>query len=177
MSRVVDINPQVLEAIRDSRLPMDDTLGVLILIYHGVKPKYVPVEFAQKVFTTGIVKYDPVTKTYDWKFGLYETEQTSYDWVKDWMDLFKAVNPDRRGTRATVVRRFKEFFANNPQYNVEDVNRATKAYLQGVTDPQYCKTSHKFIKDQDGSKLLEQLEKLKVTQREGNSYSRFIKRR
>lgn len=160
MSRVVEINPDLIEAIRDKRLPMDDTLGMLILLHHGVKPTYIPEDFIRRVLASGIVTYDATSKTYDWKHGLYEGGNNQYDWIKDWMDLFKAVNPDRRGTKASVVKRFKDLFANYPQYNIDNVMAATKSYLQTVTNPQYCKTSHKFIKEQDGSSmLLEQLEK------------------
>lgn len=163
MSRTVDINPALVSAVRDARLPMDDTLGMLILLHHGVKPTYIPQDFIRRVLASGIVTYDATSKTYDWRYGLYEGGNTQYDWIKEWMDLFKVVNPDRRGTKASVVKRMKDFFANYPQYNVDNVMAATRAYLQTVTNPQYCKTSHKFIKEQDGSSmLLEQLEKTKT---------------
>lgn len=161
MSSSVVLNPELLEIIRDNRLPMDDTVGILILIHHNVKPSYLPQELISRIYATGIVRFDPVSKTHDWKHSLYEGGLNNYDWITSWMDLFKAVNKERRGSKAAVVKRMKDFFANNPQYTVEQVMSATRNYLRGVTNPTYCKTSHKFIKEQDGSSmLLEQLELL-----------------
>lgn len=160
MARTIEINPRIIEILRERRLPMDDALGVLVMMHHGIKPSYLPADIVSKVLAAGIAKLDPITRTFDWTYSLYDGENIAYDWVKEWMDLFKAVNPERRGTKASVVKRMKELFANNPQYNVNDVMSATRRYLQSVTNPQYCKTSHKFIKEQDGSSmLLEQLER------------------
>ena len=85
---------------------------------------------------------------------MFEETESGFEWISDWMDLFKNVNPERRGVKADVLRRMKKFFVNNPSIRKEQVLEATKMYLKTVDNPTYCKKSHKFIYEQDGSSML-----------------------
>lgn len=154
-------NPVLIEVLKDNNLPINDSLAVLTLMHFNLKPSFLDKLLVAQILSIGIVTMDYSSKTFEWKYGLFEDTQTGYEWVTEWMDLFKAVNPDRRGSKPAVVKRMKEFFVTYPKYRVDDIMRATKSYLSSVTDPRYCKTSQKFIKEQDGSSmLLEQLEKI-----------------
>lgn len=165
MSRTIDINPVIIDVLKSNRIRVVDGISGLVLMYHGLKPTFLDKSLTNKLFKSGLVSMDYTNKTFTWKYPLYEnTEENNYDWVVEWMDLFKKSNPERRGTKAAVMKRMKEFFANNPKYTVENVFNATRQYLRSVTDPKYVKTSHKFIKEQDGSsKLLEQLEVMSIS--------------
>jgi hypothetical protein len=44
-----------------------------------------------------------------------------------------------------------EFFKKYPQYRVEDVKKATKAYISSINDPQYLKSSATFIFEGQGA--------------------------
>lgn len=160
MSRSIDINPEIIEVLKSNKIRVADGVSALVLMYHNLKPTYLDKSLTDTLFTTGLVSFDYTSNSFSWKYPLYEnSHEDNYDWIGDWMDLFKKSNPERRGTKAAVVKRMKDFFANNPKYTVENVFNATRQYLRSVTDPKYVKTSHKFIKEQDGSsKLLEQLE-------------------
>ena len=70
------------------------------------------------------------------------------------MDLFKAKNPERRGVKADVLKRMKKFFVNNPSVRKDEVFQATENYLKNVSEPIYCKKSHKFIYEIDGTSML-----------------------
>ena len=85
---------------------------------------------------------------------MFEEQETGFEWVSEWMDLFKAVNPERRGSKADVLRRMKRFFMNNPSVRKDDVFKATQNYLKTISEPMYCKKSHKFIYEIDGSSML-----------------------
>ena len=59
----------------------------------------------------------------------------------------------------------KRFFSKYPNYRKDDIMKATRAYLSTVTDPKYCKKSHRFIYEDSGvneySLLLEWCERTK----------------
>ena len=113
-----------------------------------------PKELERKVLACGIVSKDYKTNDIVWLMPLFEESVTGFEWVTDWMDLFKSVNPSRRGVKKEVMTRMKRFFINNPTIRAQDVVEATKLYLKGVDNAQYCKSSHKFIYEIDGTSML-----------------------
>lgn len=157
----IELNSEIRKLFKENSINIHDGVTYLLSLYHNLDPTYFPQEFKTKVLSTNIVTKDYKTNTYIWNIPLFEEQEVGYEWIKDWMDLFKAVNPDRRGTKQDVVIRMKRFFANNPGVSKEDVFKATKLYLVGVSQPLYCKKSHKFIYEQDNSSMLkEYIEKI-----------------
>ena len=47
-----------------------------------------------------------------------------------------------------------QFFVNNPSVRKDEVFQATENYLKSVSEPIYCKKSHKFIYEIDGTSML-----------------------
>ena len=163
MSRKVIINSEISDILKRSNIKFEDGVSILILLYYNTIPSFIPQDTLNKILNLGILDMDYSTNTYIWKKPLFEESQTGFEWIKEWMDLFKAVNPDRKGIRVDVMKRMKKFFANNPSVRVDDVFTATKKYLSTLSDPQYCKKSHKFIYEQDNSSLLlDYIEQLKM---------------
>lgn len=150
----VEVNSEIKEVLRSKSISLHDGIGYLICLHFGVNPSYIPEDLKRKVLASGIISKDYSSNTFIWKIGLFEETQTGFEWISDWMDLFKAVNPDRRGAKSQVLKRMKTFFANNPTIRKEDVFEATKYYLGSLNDPRYCKSAHKFIREQDGTSLL-----------------------
>lgn len=150
----LDFNNEIRELLVNNSIPIHDGLSYLLCLYYGTDPSYMPKELERKVLACGIVSKDYSSDTIVWKVSLFEETETGFEWVSEWMDLFKAKNPERRGTKADAVRRMKKFFVNNPSIRKDDVFEATKNYLRTVDNPMYCKKSHKFIYEIDGSSML-----------------------
>ncbi len=156
MSRItLEINSEIKDIFTRKGISIHDGIAYLMCLYYGISPSYIPSELERKVLACGIV-----TKDYDadetvWKVPLFEEQETGFEWIGEWMDLFKMINPERRGAKRYVLTRMKRFFVNNPSIRKEDVFAATNLYLNSVDNPKYCKKSHKFIYEQDGSSMLQ----------------------
>lgn len=151
---ILIFNSEVKKLLQQKGISLQDGLSYLVCLYYDMSPTYVPSTLETKILSANIVTKDYSSGTFKWKVPLFEEQETGFEWVKEWMDLFKSVNPERRGVKADVLRRMKKFFANNPTYRKDDVFKATQNYLSSVDHPKFCKKSHKFIYEQDGSSML-----------------------
>ena len=147
-------NPEISKILRDKNIPVNDGIAYLVILYYQIECNFIPPILESRILSSGIVTVDYTTNTVVWKVPLFEEQENGFEWISDWMDLFKKVNPERRGTKADVLRRMKKFFVNNPAVRMDDVVKATENYLSTITEPMYCKKSHKFIYEQDGSSML-----------------------
>lgn len=170
MSRIVNINPEILSALKQYKINIDEARLYLLGIYFDIDTQYVSEKTRKQVNNMGIVEREYSDNTNRdrivWKVPLFSEEKSeAFAWVSDWMDGFKRINPSRRGTKSSVMARMKKFFANNPEVRVDDVFAATQLYFKTVDNPQYLKTSHKFIYEGTGfnlhSTLLQFVEQLK----------------
>lgn len=150
----LEINSEVRDILISNHIPVHDGISYLLCLYYGTVPSFIPQELERKVLATNIVTKDYKTDDLKWNKNLFEEGESGFEWIGEWMDLFKNVNPERRGTKADVLRRMKKFFVNNPSVRKEEIFEATNNYLRGVSDPIYCKKSHKFIYEMDGSSML-----------------------
>jgi len=117
-----------------------------------------------------IFNRDTKTNEVKWLVPLFGDDDKGLEWVTEWMNLFKEVNPERRGSKKDVIDRFDRFFKQYPLFTKNEIFNATKYYLNGLRDPQYCKKSHKFIYDIEGSMLLDHLEVLQKSQEANNLF-------
>ena len=156
MSKIIafNFNTEVKDILTRHNISLHDGITYLLCVYYGTDPSYIPQELERKVLTTNIVTKDYESNEIKWNYPLFEEQETGFEWVSEWMDLFKAVNPERRGSKADVLRRMKRFFMNNPSVRKDDVFKATQNYLKTISEPMYCKKSHKFIYEIDGSSML-----------------------
>lgn len=150
----LNFNSEIRELFVNNSISVHDGLSYLLCLYYGTDPSYIPKELERKVLATNIVTKDYENDEIKWNISLFEETESGFEWISDWMDLFKNINPERRGVKADVLRRMKKFFVNNPSIRKEQVFEATNMYLKTVDNPTYCKKSHKFIYELDGSSML-----------------------
>jgi len=150
----LEFNSEIKDIFNRSSISIHDGLSYLLCLYYGTDPSFIPKELERKVLSTGIVTKDYSNDELKWNVSLFEETESGFEWITNWMDLFKQVNPERRGVKADVLRRMKKFFVNNPSVRKEDVFEATRMYLKTIDNSIYCKKSHKFIYEQDGSSML-----------------------
>lgn len=169
---ILDFNSEIKEILRENSIPLHDGLSYLLCIYYGTEPSFIPEVLVRKILATNIVSKDYSNNEIKWNKSLFEETEVGFEWITEWMDLFKKINPDRRGVKSYVLKRMKKFFINNPSIRSEQVIEATKMYLNTVTNPIYCKKSHKFIYEDDGnSMLLEYVER--IEEKGNNSENNF----
>lgn len=162
----MELNKDIIEILKEYRINKDEGLLYLLGIFHNLDvDSIVPEKTVRAVNLTKIIEKDYENSTVNWNFPLYSGQQTAFDWVEDWMSPFGKINPERRGVKRDCVARMKKFFAANPEYRKDDIYAARDLYLSTVRDPQYLKSSHKFIYEGSGdwrsSMLLQWCEKLK----------------
>lgn len=144
----MNINPDLEILLRDSEIERDYVLNYLIAVHFGLDTAFYPQKIKQIPFSLGIITRDYVNDGFSWKVPLFSTGENAeagFDWISDWMDLFKEASVARRGSRADVLKRMKEFLRTYPSIGKNEIIEATKEYLKTVSDPTYVKTSHKFI--------------------------------
>lgn len=150
----LDFNSEIKEIFNSNSISLHDGLSYLLCLYYGTDPSFIPKELERKVLATNIVTKDYSNDEVKWNKSLFEETEIGFEWIGEWMDLFKDKNPERRGIKADVLKRMKKFFVNNPSIRREQVFDATQMYLRTVDNPIYCKKSHKFIYELDGSSML-----------------------
>jgi hypothetical protein len=150
----LEFNSEIKDIFNRYSIPMHDGMSYLVCLHYGLDPSFIPPVLERKILATKIVTRDYENNQVKWNVGLFEETETGFEWIGEWMDLFKNVNPERRGVKADVLKRMKKFFMNNPSVRKEDVFNATNRYLESVSNPMYCKKSHKFIYEIDGTSML-----------------------
>lgn len=168
---ILEINPEIRTIFYSKGIPIQDGVAYLLCLHYGLSPSYIPEELSRKILATNIVTKDYSSDTIKWNISLFEEQEIGFEWISDWMDLFKEKNPERRGTKADVLKRMKKFFVNNPSVRKEEIFSATKSYLNSVSEPIYVKKSHKFIYEIDGSSMLKDyLDNLNRAKEEAKAY-------
>lgn len=175
----MEINPQIEDILKDYSIGRSAGLLVLLGIYYNLDVDTVcPEEAVKAINLTKIVEKDHPTSEIKWNIPLFEGQEIAFDWIKDWREGFRRVNPDRDGELSTTIKRMKEFFGKNPEIRKEDVYAARDFYFGTLTSNKYCMKAHKFIYDGAGamknSTLLEYCEKVKVATSNSNLKGNII---
>lgn len=168
----MEINKEIKNILKEYEIDKDAGLLVLLGIYFGVDIDTVcPEEVVKAINVTKIVERDYRLNKIVWNIPLFQNQVTAWDWVKGYNDAFGKINPSRKDSLVDVTKRMMDFFSKYPQYREQDVKNAVAAYFRTITDPQYLKSSAKFIFDGRGvekkSLLLAWCEK--VTNKEINT--------
>lgn len=165
---LLNFNSEIIELLKNNKINLTDGTSYLILLYYHLDPSYIPDKLSTLINSLGIFTKNYNTGEIIWNISLFEESEDNFEWVTDFMDKFKAVNPSRRGVKKDCLLRMKKLFRNNPDITPELVMRATDEYISTVNSPQYIKFSHKFI-EEDGkvSMLLDFIERLKEKEEKG----------
>ena len=142
MSQV--INSEIREILKENDIRYDDGLSYLLSLYFGCVATFIPDIFKLRMLTTNIFEFNE-KQGLVWNIPLFEEQLTNFEWVVEFRDAFKQINPERAGDLNTCILRFKRFFAKYPQYRVEDIKEAVNAYFRSVSSPKYLMKSQKFI--------------------------------
>ena len=158
------INDEILEILSEVKIQKDDGICYLLSLFYGYKPEFIPDSFKQKMNITGIYQEDK--GTIKWNVPLFEGQQTAFEWVKDYCQLFKDANSLRAGHVREATALLKKLFATNPELRKDDIINATKMYIRN-TDPKYIMMPHYFIQKGIGASktttIFDWIEKYQLT--------------
>lgn len=162
MTKIVSINSDIVLTLRQYNINVDEAKLYLLGIYFNIDTQYISEKTRKQVNALNIVdrEYSSVGRdAVSWNVPLFAEEKAeAFAWIEKWMDGFRRINPHRIGTKAAVMSRMKKFFAAHPEIRTEDVFKATEMYFATVSEPQYLKSSHKFIYEGAGFSLSSMLE-------------------
>ena len=152
----VKINPIIEKKLAGDRALASLIKLYLLALYFKIDTKSFGPLTVKRAVRLGI--YEHKQDLIVWNIPLFAgTTDVAFDWVSEWMDGFKNINPNRKGTKAACVSRMKKFFSENPEVRVDDVFAATQLYFKTVDNPTYLKSSHKFIYEGTGFNLVSML--------------------
>ena len=142
----MQINKEIYEILKEFKIDRDAGVLILLGIYFNLDIDSVcPEEVVKAINTTKIVDRDYGKKRLQWNVPLFQEQVTEWNWVKKYNDMFGKMNPSRKDALTDVTNRMIEWFKKYPQYRVEDVKKATQMYMSTIKDPQYLKSSAKFV--------------------------------
>lgn len=154
-------NTDLINLLKDKKLNVEDSLGFLLSLYYELRPSYIPGSLEATILALNIINIDYKTNTFVWNINLFEEQTDNFEWINEFRAVFKAVNPDRTGTKTDCIKRMKSFVRANPAIGKDEILKAARLYTSSLNNPVYCKKAHKFIYDTEGSVLLEYIEKLR----------------
>lgn len=167
-------NSEIREILGETSIKYDDGMSFLLSLYYGINPTYMPDNLKLRMLNLGIFEISDKEGVI-WKVPLFEEQVKGFEWVVEYRDAFKRLNPDRAGDLNSCITRFKRFLAKYPEYRVEDIKDAVNAYFRSVTNSKYLMKSHKFIFEghinTGSSELLTWLERIKENSSDGRSSS------
>ena len=148
----MEINRAIDEIFKDSNINIQAGKLVLLGIYYGLEvDKVCPEEIIKAINTTKIVERDYKTNTIKWNVALFAGQELEWEWVTTKYCALWKRNPSRMDNNRDVLKRMQKFFATYPQFRKSDVKNATVAYHNSVRDPEYLKSSAKFIFEGTGA--------------------------
>lgn len=168
----MEINRAISRILKESNINIQSGTLVLLGIYYGLNVDEVcPEETVKAINITKIVEKDYRTGALKWNVALFAVQELEWDWVYKYNAMWSR-NPSRKDNDSDVLKRMQRFFSMYPRFRKEDVKNATTAYHRSQKDPEYLKSSAKFIFEGIGamqkSMLLTWCEK--VTKNEADDY-------
>lgn len=148
----MNFNPEVIEILKSYKINRDKGLLFLLGVYYELDVETLcSEEVIKSMALTKIVEKDYKTNTIQWNIPLFQGIESSFEWVKDWIEPFGKVNPERKGNYRDALARMKDFFKKYPEYRKDDVYKARDFYFKTLNNPKFCMHSHKFIFDGQGA--------------------------
>jgi len=153
----LEFNPDIKELLLDFNLDIDLSLNYLLAVYHGLDTTMLyHVEFKTAVAKTGIT-FIGVDGKQEWKTPLFIGQETAFEWVKTYCELFKRANKAKGGKIRESTAKMKKMFSKNPEIRKDEVLGATQMYINNINDVSYLMYPNYFISKGIGAEKTENL--------------------
>ncbi len=156
----MEINNKILQIIKEENIPEEGILYLMSVYFNLTETTFDDVT-TNKVNNLKFFDRDLVKDKINWNVPLFG-DSTTKDFIETYRDLFYNVDKTSAGDRPTVIKKFKKFYTEYPQYSHKQILKATELYLDYCVEKgEYIQKAHYFIKKErnpEGSKLLSWLE-------------------
>lgn len=156
------INKKLIKLLRESNISNEDTaLLYLMGIFFNLDTSSFDSNIKKQVNLLNIVERDFIMKTVNWKIPLFENQETKWEWVGQYRQLFRDKQTDKGGALKSCINKMKKFFSENPDARRKDVMQATKMYVDkfGITEnPKFMRRADYFIYKGVGADRTSELE-------------------
>lgn len=163
---MMTLNPQITKTLKKYHIDVSEALCYLFCLRNELEIDHISVQTVKQVNET----CDFFEKDYEnaenikWKIPFYvEDTLQKIEFVEDFREKFKRVNPTRNGVYNEVKKRLIRFMKENEDYNKDIILGAVDKYLDTMmrhkTDPTYIKSAHRFIFDGKGKEKSSMLKK------------------
>lgn len=141
------INSDIKEILKEFKINQNEGTLCLLAYYFNLDPEHTCSEKVVKAINlTKIVEKNYSNGLLTWNVPLFQEQNIHWSWVESEYNIIWARrNYDRRDSNPDCVKRMQDFCAKYPQYGRKEIMKATTAYHTSVRDPQYLKSSAKFI--------------------------------
>lgn len=180
---MLTLNPEISNTLKKYNIDVDEALCYLFCLRNELSIDHISTQTIKQVNET----CDFFEKDFDdndnikWKIKFYvEDSLEKLNWVDEFRNKFKQVNPTRAGTYKDVHKRLTKFLKEN-DFTKNQILGAVDTYLEDMVrhgvDPKFVKSAHKFIYEGQGKLKSSMLEDYcnKFIDNESNSFELEMK--
>lgn len=156
------INENLKFYLEEKGVDVDTALLYLLGIYFDIDTSKLPELTKKQVNVLNIVDKNLETKDIIWEVPLFTDQETKWEWVEEYRQLFRNVRLDAGGSLKDCIFKMQRYFAENPEVRKEDVMEAAKLYLHpfihGMENSKYVQRADYFIYKGKGLERTSRLE-------------------
>lgn len=157
-----EFNPQLKMLLEENNIDVNNALCYLLSVFYELDCSCFSDRLKKEVQLLNIFVLKYEKKEVVWEISLFKDFDVNFDWVNEYRDLFKNVNPKRNGSKQVVTSRMRKLFSLYPDIRKDEVLGATKLYLDSVDNYNYITTAERFLfQDRDGSPIIDWIEKFR----------------
>lgn len=156
------INEKLVFYLEEKGIDVDTALLYLLGIYFDLDTNKLPELTKKQVNVLNIVDKNLETHDIIWEIPLFADQETKWEWVTEYRQMFRDVRIDAGGSIKDCVLKMQRFFAENPDVRKEEVMEAAKLYIHafkhGTENLKYMQKADYFIYKGKGLERTSRLE-------------------
>jgi hypothetical protein len=156
------INEKLAFYLDEKGVDVDTALLYLLGIHFDLDTSKLPELTKKQVNVLNIVDKNLETKEIIWEIPLFTDQETKWEWVTEYRQLFRDIRQDAGGSLKDCIFKMQRYFAENPEIRREEIMEAAKLYIHnfkhGTENPKYMQRADYFIYKGKGLERTSRLE-------------------
>lgn len=170
----MEINREIKQLLKEHNENVNEALTILLVIYYKLEKGNLIMNdrYITTLSNLGIIGYDFAKSEYVFKMPLFVEEEDlpkeqinhilSEEFVLEYIDKFKAVNPTRRASKLSVRDRFEKLLKNFHDVTEDEIMKAVDMHIAELSSPNYLKQADYFIwKQNEGFNIMRYIEEIR----------------
>lgn len=158
----MQITNKIKEVLTEYNINLDLGLQYLLCLHFELDTSNLSDEIKKKINIAKILDKNYDTGEITWNYDLFENNKsksldTKWEWLNTIRDKFKAINPERNGSKSSIKLKLQKFMLQNPDVTKIEIIGAFELYLNefklGNISPDYLMSVDYFIYKQDSMKV------------------------